>query len=113
MNVKIQQLKLMRVAYLRHVGPYGEVGATWDRLLSIMGEDGYLGGSTMLLGICHDDPEVTPTAKIRYDACVTVGDESRSASACSRREQVVGECDGRRCRSNGWSAPRTAHRCGG
>ena len=75
MNVKIQQLKPMRVAFLRHVGPYGEVGATWDRLLTIMGKDGCLGGSTMLLGICHDDPEVTPPSKIRYDACVTVGDD--------------------------------------
>jgi len=75
MDVKIQQLKPMRVAFLRHVGPYGEVGGTWDRLLTIMGKDGYLGGGTMMLGICHDDPEVTPPAKVRYDACVTVGDD--------------------------------------
>jgi AraC family transcriptional regulator len=75
MDVKIQQLKPRRVAFLRHVGPYGEVSSTWDRLLTIMGKDGYLGGGTMMLGICHDDPEVTPSAKIRYDACVTVGDD--------------------------------------
>lgn len=75
MNVKIQQLKPMRVAFLRHVGPYNEVGPTWDRLLTIMGKDGYLGGGTMLLGVSHDDPEITPPAKIRYDACVTVGDD--------------------------------------
>ena len=75
MNVKIQQLKPMRVAFLRHVGSYGEVGATWDRLLTIMGKDGYLGGDTMLLGICHDDPEVTPPSKVRYDACVTVDED--------------------------------------
>ena len=75
MNVKIQQLKPMRVAFLRHVGPYGKVSATWDRLLTVMGKDGYLGGGTMLIGICHDDPEVTPPAKVRYDACVTVGDD--------------------------------------
>src|SRR5271165_3349474 len=75
MNVKIQEWKPMREAFLRHVGPYGEVGATWDRLLTILGKDGYLGGDTLLLGICHDDPEVTPPAKIRYDACVTVGND--------------------------------------
>jgi len=75
MNVEIQQLKPMRVAYLRHVGPYNAVSATWDRLLTSMGKDGYLGGSPMMLGICHDDPEVTPASKIRYDACVTVDDE--------------------------------------
>jgi len=51
------------------------VGSTWDRLLTVMGKNGYLGGDTKLLGICHDDPEVTPPAKIRYDASVTVGDD--------------------------------------
>ncbi len=26
----------------------------------------------MFLGLCHDDPEITPPEKVRYDACVTV-----------------------------------------
>ena len=26
------------------------------------------------LGICHDDPEVTPAEKVRYDACLAVND---------------------------------------
>lgn len=75
MKVEIQHLKPMRVAYLRHVGPYNAVSSTWDRLLTVMGKDGYLGGSPMMLGICHDDPEVTPPSKIRYDACITVDEE--------------------------------------
>ncbi len=72
MQVEIKHLKPMRVAFMRHVGPYDEVGATWDRFLTLMGKDGYLGGGPMMLGICHDDPEVTPKSKIRYDACLTV-----------------------------------------
>ncbi len=75
MQVEIKQLKPMRVAFMRHTGPYGEVGETWDRFLTFMGKDGYLAGNPMMLGICHDDPEVTPPAKIRYDACLAV-DES-------------------------------------
>ena len=75
MNVEIQQLKPMRVAYLRHIGPYNAVASTWDRLLTLMGKDGYLGGNPMMLGICHDDPEVTPPSKIRYDACLTVDED--------------------------------------
>jgi AraC family transcriptional regulator len=31
-----------------------------------------------LLGIVHDDPAVTPGAKVRYDACLVVGDAVRS-----------------------------------
>jgi len=72
MNVQIKTLEPMRVAFIRHVGPYGEVGPTWDKLTTQLGRDGWLAGKIMMLGICHDDPDVTPQQKIRYDACVTV-----------------------------------------
>jgi AraC family transcriptional regulator len=62
----------IRVAFMRHVGPYSGVGNTWDKLLPVLGKEGLLGGGAMLLGICHDDPDVTPPEKIRYDACVSV-----------------------------------------
>ena len=75
MKVKIEHRKPIRVAFMRHVGPYGEVGATWEKLLPVLGKEGWLGGDSLMLGICHDDPDVTPPDKIRYDACVSV-DES-------------------------------------
>jgi AraC family transcriptional regulator len=74
MKVEIKTLKPMRVAFMRHIGPYDEVGKVWDQLLTAMGKEGYLGGNPMMLGICHDDPEVTPQAMIRYDACLAVDD---------------------------------------
>lgn len=75
MKVEIKQLKPIHVAFMRHVGPYSEVGKTWDQFLTLMGKDGYLAGNPMMLGICHDDPEVTPAAKIRYDACLSVDED--------------------------------------
>ena len=75
MKVEIKRLKPMRVAFMRHVGPYGDVGKTWDQFLTVMGKEGYLGGNPLMLGSCHDDPEVTPPAKLRYDACLTVGED--------------------------------------
>jgi len=75
MKVKIEHREPIRVAFMRHVGPYGEVGATWDKFLPVLGKEGLLGGDSLFIGICHDDPEVTPPDKVRYDACVTV-DES-------------------------------------
>lgn len=75
MKVEIKTLKPMRVAFMRHTGPYGEVGKVWDQFLTVMGKDGYLGGNPMMLGICHDDPEITPKEMIRYDACLAVDDE--------------------------------------
>jgi len=79
MKVKIERREPIRVAFMRHVGPYGEVGATWARFLPVLGKEGWLGGAALFIGICHDDPEVTPADKIRYDACVSV-DESFVAS---------------------------------
>jgi AraC family transcriptional regulator len=75
MKVKIEHREPMRVAFMRHVGPYGEVGVTWDKLLPVLGKEGWLGGDLLILGICHDDPDVTPPDKIRYDACVSVDED--------------------------------------
>jgi AraC family transcriptional regulator len=75
MKVEIKTLQPMRVAFMRHTGPYDEVGEVWDQLLTEMGKDGYLAGNPMMLGICHNDPEITPAASIRYDACLAVDDQ--------------------------------------
>ena len=75
MQVTVKKLESMRVAFLRHVGPYSECGATWDKLLPGLGARGLLGAGTILLGLCHDDPEVTPAEKLRYDACVSIDDD--------------------------------------
>jgi AraC family transcriptional regulator len=72
-QVEVKEIPAMRVVFLRHVGPYSEVGATWSRLMSWAGSRGLLGPSIKTLGIVHDDPAVTPGDKIRYDACLVVG----------------------------------------
>lgn len=71
----------MRLVFLRHVGPYSQVGATWGRLMGWAGMRGLLGPGMKLIGIVHDDPDVTPADKVRYDAAVTV----------SRPVQAAGE----------------------
>ena len=75
MEVKIEHKAPIRVAFMRHVGPYAKVGVTWDKFLPVLGKEGRLGGDALFIGICHDDPDVTPQVRIRYDACVSV-DES-------------------------------------
>ena len=73
MEVAIKKLAAMRVAFMRHVGPYTQVGETWNRLCGWAGPRGILGPHSKMLGLSHDDPDVTPPDKLRYDACVTVG----------------------------------------
>ncbi|MGB7759229.1 MAG: AraC family transcriptional regulator [Bryobacteraceae bacterium] len=69
---EIQDLAPVRVVFLRHVGPYSQVGATWGRLMAWAGMRGLLGPGMKMFGIVHDDPDVTPEDKIRYDAAVAV-----------------------------------------
>jgi AraC family transcriptional regulator len=75
MQVEVKKLKPLRVAFMRHVGPYQNVGETWNQLCAWAGPRGLFGPQTRMLGLCYDDPEVTPPDKIRYDACMTVGEE--------------------------------------
>ena len=72
MEVNIVERKPVRVAFMRHVGPYSEVGETWDKLLPLLGKEGLLGGDVEMIGLCHDDPEVTPPGRLRYDVRVSV-----------------------------------------
>jgi AraC family transcriptional regulator len=72
MEVKIQNIEPMRVAFVRHVGPYNQAGVAWEKLCTHLGKEGHLGPESKFIGICYDDPEVTPPEKIRYDACITV-----------------------------------------
>ena len=75
MKVEIKNIDKMRVAFVRHVGPYDQVGKAWDRLCMHLGKAGYLGAGSQFVGICYDDPDVTAPEKIRYDACVTVDED--------------------------------------
>ncbi len=70
--VEVKGLPPVKILFLRHVGPYSQVGATWGRLMSWAGMRGLPGPQMRMLGIVHDDPDVTPGAKIRYDAAVAV-----------------------------------------
>lgn len=70
--VEIVEAAPLRVLFLRHTGPYNEAGKTWGRLMMWAGTRGLLGPGMRMLGIVHDDPEVTPPDKLRYDAAVAV-----------------------------------------
>jgi len=72
MNVRLIEREPVRVAYMRHVGRYGEpVSRFWqDQVAPWMATDGLMGHARY--GIGHDDASVTDPAQCRYDACVEV-----------------------------------------
>ena len=72
MDVRIEEVKPMRVAFVRHVGPYSEAGQAWQKLMQWAGSKGVLFSGPTMLGVVHDDPSITPAARIRYDACLVM-----------------------------------------
>jgi AraC family transcriptional regulator len=72
MNLKpeIRQMEEMKVIYIQAIGDYNNVGPAWERLCSFAGRKGLLGPDTQMFGLSHDDPDVTETSKLRYDACI-------------------------------------------
>jgi len=55
---------------IRHVGPYWQIGGAFGRLKAWAEERGI--ATTMGLAIYHDNPEITPLAELRSDACLVV-----------------------------------------
>lgn len=91
LEVKIEKLEAQKVAFVRHVGPYNECEHAWGKLCSWAGPKGLLTSETKYLGLCYDDPEVTPKDKIRYDACITVGANVEPENYVDIQEVEAGE----------------------
>jgi AraC family transcriptional regulator len=72
MKVITMKIKPMRVAYLRHVGPYENVKQTWFDLTARLSAEKRVRKNSVFIGIGHDNPTVTPAEELRYDACITV-----------------------------------------
>ena len=68
MKVQIIERKPVHIAYLRHVGPYGQpIGTFWQtQVYPWMVTNGLIGQPRY--GISHDDPRVTAPEQCRYDA---------------------------------------------
>jgi AraC family transcriptional regulator len=45
-----------------------------------MGKRGLFSPDTLVIGVPHDNPDITPNARCRYDACVTVPDTVTDAT---------------------------------
>ncbi len=75
MKVIAKKIEPIRVAYLRHVGPYEKTSQTWIDLVARLSADKQVRKRSVFIGIGHDNPAVTPAAELRYDACITVAED--------------------------------------
>ncbi len=79
LNLKpqIKEIKEKKVMYIRSIGDYnGEgTGQVWERICNFAKKKQLFGFGTEIIGISHDDPNITETNNLRYDACITVKKE--------------------------------------
>jgi AraC family transcriptional regulator len=73
MNVEIVSMPEMRLATVRHTGPYNQIPAAFEQLCRIAGPAGLFNGpGASCLAIYYDDPESVPPAELRSDAAVAI-----------------------------------------
>jgi AraC family transcriptional regulator len=72
LNPEIREIPELKVIFIQAIGDYNNVGPVWGRLCEFAGRKGLFGPQTKMLGLSHDDPEITETNKLRYDACLVV-----------------------------------------
>ena len=73
MRVEVKEMPDLHVAYYRHVGSYSGVGEAFEKLMRWAGPRGLLKfPKTLMLGVYHDDPQITETSRLRSSACITV-----------------------------------------
>ena len=72
MDVEIKDMPELRVATVRHVGPYNQIPKAFERLGAVAGPAGLLPHSSAMIAIYHDDPESTPQDQLRSDAALAV-----------------------------------------
>ncbi len=75
MKIDIVKFEPTKVLFVRNVGSYDTCGIAWEKLCGFCGPRGLILPNCKFIGRSYDDPEVTPSDKIRYDACLTVPDD--------------------------------------
>ncbi len=90
-DVKIVKQATRKIAAIRHVGPYDQVGPIWQSLCEWAGPKGLLKESTQYIGLSYDDPNVCDDNTIRYDASITLDQDVISEGEVTVKEIEAGD----------------------
>src|SRR4249919_115062 len=77
MTIEIKTLPAMRLAAVRHMGPYHLIGPAFHTLGGIAGPAGlFARPGAMMVGIYKDDPTATPPEQLRSAAGVGIPEDA-------------------------------------
>lgn len=84
-NIEIKDMPELKVLYVRHTGPFDQIGNAYEKLMKWAGPRGLLASQTMkTVTIYHDDPAVTDIANLRQSACITIDREMKGEGEVGR-----------------------------
>ena len=78
MDVTVVNQPELRIAGIRHIGPYHEIGREFARLGGML--KGPPPAAAQMIALFHDDPAVTPPDKLRADAAITLAGQTSAPS---------------------------------
>lgn len=90
MNVTVKDMPAMRVATIRHIGPYPRISQAFARLGQIAGPAGLLRPGAAMIALYHDDPETTAEAELRSDAALVVPPDAALPEGLGEAELPAG-----------------------
>jgi AraC family transcriptional regulator len=71
-KIEFRELKPIRVATLRHIGPYHLIGGKIGELCQWGAAHGANGPANDVMAIYYDNPQTTPSEQLRSDAALKV-----------------------------------------
>jgi predicted DNA-binding transcriptional regulator YafY/DNA gyrase inhibitor GyrI len=69
-SIEIRELGSLEVIALTHIGDYSGIGSAFGKIAAWAGQNNYWALLPRMLGIYHDDPDTTPTEKLRSSAAL-------------------------------------------
>ncbi len=73
-DIEIRDLPPLRLAALRHIGDYAEIGRAFQQLATVFTARAYWPHARGMVGIYYDDPSSVPLADLTSDAGIKVAD---------------------------------------
>ena len=91
MDVAVVQQPALRVAALRHTGPYYEIGSAFQKLSRIVsGSPPSKAGDAVLVAVYHDNPAKTKSADLRSDAGIVIAEGVPVPQGLTESESLTG-----------------------
>lgn len=88
MDVTIVNQPDLRIAGIRHIGPFHEIGREFGRLGGLL--KGPPPAGSQMIALYHDDPAVTPPDKLRSDAALTLPGSAHAPSGLIEQHVPAG-----------------------